>query len=147
MIPLDLTSLMQHAQIGDLVCFFEMPVRPQPKERPRVHGGRGITPQRTRDYENAVATFAHAAMRGKAPTDRPVRVIIHAEQRDRRRADIDNVAKSLLDGISGQRGSKAHAGRVGPVLVDDSQVVELRVRLVRGASTDRVLVLVEEVSP
>lgn len=147
MTPDDLAALASPARIGRLVCLFDAPVRPQPKERPRVHGGRGITPQRTRDYENAVATFAHAAMRGKAPTDRPVRVIIHAEQRDRRRADIDNVAKSLLDGISGQRGSKAHAGRVGPVLVDDSQVVELRVRLVRGASADRVLVLVEEVSP
>lgn len=147
MTPDDLAALASPARIGRLVCLFDAPVRPQPKERPRVYGGRGVTPERTREFEAAIAVYARQAMKGQPPTHEPVRVIILAEQRDRRRADADNVAKSILDGMSSIRASKRHAGRVGPVYLDDAQVHELRVRLVRGADRDRVTVLVEELAP
>lgn len=143
-IPDDLRS---PAVLGEVVCVFTAPIRPQPKERPRVYGGRGITPERTRVFEQAIATCAQAAMKGRPATGGPVRAIILAEQRDRIRSDADNVAKAVLDGISSRRQSKAHMGRIGPVLRDDSQVVELRVRLVRGAERDAVTVLVEELLP
>lgn len=133
-----LHDLTAPAVLGDLVCAFAAPLLPLSKERPRVERGRGRTPQRTRDYEAAVAVVAQAAMRGRPPSSSPVRVIALFEQVDRIRRDIDNQLKALLDGISGSR------TRSGPVLVNDSQVVEVRVRTVRGAPINRITVLVEE---
>ena len=78
-IPGDLRS---PAVLGEVVCAFTAPIRPQPKERPRVYGGRGITPERTRVFEQAIAMCAQAAMKGRTATGEPVRAIILAEQRD-----------------------------------------------------------------
>lgn len=133
-----LTDLTAPAQLGDLVCAFAAPLLPLSKERPRVERGRARTPQRTRDYEAAVALFAGKAMRGKPPTKAPVRVIALLEQVDRRPRDLDNQVKALLDGIAGNR------TRTGPVLVNDAQVVEIRARVERGAPVNRITVLIEE---
>ena len=143
MIPDDLRS---PAVLGEVVCVFTAPIRPQPKERPRVYGGRGITPERTRVFEQAIAMCAQAAMKGRPATGEPVRLIVLAEQMDRRQADLDNIVKAVADGLSSQRSSKDHAGRIGPVIRNDAQVVEIRARLERGAERDAVTVLVEEIA-
>ena len=144
-IPDDLRS---PAVLGEVVCVFTAPIRPQPKERPRVtRRGGAYTPSRTRDFENAIAWAATTAMKGRPATGEPVRLILLAEQVDRRQADLDNIVKAVADGLSSHRSSKNHAGRIGPVIRNDAQVVEIRARLVRGADRDAVTVLVEEIAP
>lgn len=106
---------------------------PVPKGRPRFSLGHVYTPQRTREFESKIREAAKAAMRGRPATDMPVRVSIHAyreipkswSKRKQERArhgeimpsshgmDIDNVYKSVLDGM------------IGTVYTDDCQVVEL----------------------
>ena len=106
---------------------------PVPKGRPRFSLGHVYTPQRTREFEAKVRGAAKAAMRGRPATDMPVRVSIHAyreipkswskNKQERARhgeimpsshgMDIDNVYKSVLDGM------------IGTVYIDDCQVVEL----------------------
>ena len=56
-------DLRAPAVFGDLVCAFTTPIRPQPKERPRVTRRGAYTPSRTRDFENAIAWAATAAMK------------------------------------------------------------------------------------
>ena len=106
---------------------------PVPKGRPRFSLGHVYTPPRTREFEAKVMDAAKAAMRGRPATDMPVRVSIHAymaipkswskSKQERARygeimpsshgMDIDNVYKSVLDGM------------IGTVYTDDCQVVEL----------------------
>lgn len=96
-----------------------VPGRPVPKERPRLEmrGRKAIiyTPERTRDYEKTVGWHAQAVVRGDA-MDCPVAVSIRLYLHGKRRIDVDNCAKSILDGMK------------GVVYVDDNQVVDLRVR-------------------
>jgi Holliday junction resolvase RusA-like endonuclease len=119
---------------GTVAVAFTVPGKPIPKARPRVVKGRTYTPETTADYELAVALKAAEAMRGKDPIATDVAVAFLFERTDRIACDIDNLVKSALDGMSSVRPSKAHMGRNGPVLRNDAQVVELRARLIRGAS-------------
>lgn len=104
--------------------------KPQPKERPRVYNGHGITPTRTKNYEARLAE----AWRAKypEPTAEAVSVGVTfylptptswskkkkelAERcviRPTVRPDIDNLVKIILDGLN------------GVAFLDDKQVVEL----------------------
>lgn len=81
------------AEVGKLkisptifVCF-ELEGAPQGKGRPRFTIIRPrskpmfvstYTPKETVDYENALATVARIAMRGRAPTHQPVALLVHA---------------------------------------------------------------------
>lgn len=132
-----LHELTQTAQIGPLVCAFTLDARPTPKGRPRFSRGRTYTDEKTVAFEQHVTVVARQAMKGKEPTSQLARVIVLFEQADRRRSDLDNCCKAVLDGIAIKGG--------GPVLVNDSQVVEIRARLDRGAPRDRITVLVEEI--
>lgn len=86
---------------------------PVPKGRPRVTRGglRTFTPSRTLRYENAVGMAAKAA--GARVTTEPMRLVCRFYLPDGRQSDIDNLAKSVLDGLN----------RVA--WKDDSQVREL----------------------
>ena len=94
-----------------------IPGRPIPKARPRVFKNRTITPKRTKDYEARIASAVRAAWSGKPiPKDTGVVVCIdfHFKRPQRlnrkkdpqlpipktSRPDIDNLAKSILDGIT-----------------------------------------------
>lgn len=104
--------------------------KPQPKERPRVYKGHGITPTRTKNYEAKVAAEWRAnhpkPLEGdirvelvfympipiswsKAKKERAEREIIRPSVRP----DIDNLVKIILDGLN------------GVAFMDDKQVVEL----------------------
>jgi len=83
-----------------------------------------------------------ACMRGKQLLDQDVALVAMFERTDRIRCDIDNLVKAVTDAIQSTRASKSHMGRIGPVLRDDSQIVDMRVRLVRGASTDGTTVAI-----
>lgn len=114
---------------------FTIPGRPIGKRRPRVtlRGRRAIvyTPKESREYEERVAWEAKAA--GVTILQGPVSVRIVAYIAGRRRADADNLAKSILDGLN------------GVAYEDDSQVVTLEVEVRRGRP-ERAEVEVREVA-
>jgi len=110
---------------------FEIPGRPMPKQRPRVgRYGNIYTPPQTKEYENLVGWVARCA--GCKPAGEPVAVVLDIYVR--RRMDVDNVAKSILDGLT------------GVAYEDDDQVVELLVRKhrVKAAAEERVEIEIRE---
>lgn len=82
-------------------CQFTVLGPPQPKERARrCPSGRHVTPKKTRAYEQLVG---HLASLHKPPSWR-LDLAYHVELRvyfgDARGRDIDNVLKSVLDGLN-----------------------------------------------
>jgi crossover junction endodeoxyribonuclease RusA len=97
------------------VTNFVVPGPPIPKARPRMAlSGHVFTPKRTRDYERAVALCACGAGL-RTPLDGAVSVTLRLFLANRRRCDIDNLTKSVLDGLN------------GIAYADDSQVQILHV--------------------
>lgn len=81
----------------------------------RSFNGRAILSERGRKYRVAVAeqVALQDVARGIV---QPIRVEIEAYRPDRRKRDLDNLLKAILDGL-------AHAG----VYEDDSQIHDLRI--------------------
>lgn len=111
-----------------------IPGRPVPKGRPRL-GMRGkkafvYTPTATKEYEKLVGWVAKCS--GCRPTEGPVSVSLVVFCRGR--MDVDNVAKSVLDGLT------------GVAYEDDDQVVDLRVRKfkVKNKAEERVEIEIRE---
>lgn len=84
---------------------FTVPGPPVPKERARILKRRKYTPDKTKAFEASVAAFAKIAMRdadvemvGKKI---PVALSLEFYMQDGRRRDIDNMAKSVMDGLNG----------------------------------------------
>jgi Holliday junction resolvase RusA-like endonuclease len=116
---------------------FTIPGPPIGKGRPRFStaGGkpRSYTPAVTREYEALIAARAVEAMAGREPLKTPLRVMIEATMsiplswsKTKRQAaldgdvypsrpDVDNIAKTVLDGMN------------GVVYEDDAQVTHLKV--------------------
>jgi crossover junction endodeoxyribonuclease RusA len=90
-----------------------LPYPPSVNHYWRHVGAKVLVSREGRDYRRAVAValFGCGAMTG------PLAVDVLARPPDRRRRDLDNLCKSLLDAMQ-------HAGAYG----DDSQVVDLRLR-------------------
>lgn len=109
--------------------------RPRPKARARVTRNGTYTPERTTAFENAVAWRARAAMGARKPTTAPVSLVCRFEQRTRIRSDLDNLVKSVSDALN------------GVVWADDSQVIDLRAAVTRGAARDCTTVAVFEIPP
>lgn len=117
--------------MGDLV--FEIEGEPVPKGRPRLtRTGRAFTPARTVNYEahvryeatDAVAAWERAHGQRWPTSGESYEVWIDAWMGSHKRADVDNLAKSILDGLSGLKRKSVY----GPVCDDDSDVVALHVR-------------------
>ena len=127
---------------------------PVPKGRPKFRqaGGfvRTYTPGKTVDYENVVREAARAAMGVTDVLETPVGVFLYirlpipasyskkareacirGELHPTKKPDIDNLAKSILDGLN------------GIIYKDDAQIVSLHVKKVY-ASGSGVDVLVKE---
>ncbi len=117
-------------------CSFTVPGVPVPKARARVtmRGGfaRAYTPKKTADYESVVASFARTAARslitGPVSLEIEFRLPIPMSWSKKRKAavlrgeefpvskpDLDNLVKSVKDGMN------------GIVWKDDSQVVVMKV--------------------
>jgi len=80
---------------------FTVPGEPVPKARARIsRSGRPYLPKKTRDYQKKVALCAKAAGVKELYTG-PVLVYVRFYMRNRVRKDVDNMAKSLLDGLNG----------------------------------------------
>jgi Holliday junction resolvase RusA-like endonuclease len=93
---------------------------PVPHARPRLgRGGRVYTPGRSNKYKDLVALLVRAA--APAGRDREATFGISADfyRKTAHRCDLDNLLKSVMDGIT----------RAERVWADDSQVREIRARL------------------
>jgi len=100
-------------------------IKPKVKARPRMtRRGRVFTPKTTLEYERAIAD-AYLGPRFEGPvavdillSKDKVKITIKETDQDTPtlRGDVDNYAKSILDGLN------------GVAYVDDKQVRELRVR-------------------
>jgi crossover junction endodeoxyribonuclease RusA len=111
---------------------FTVSGKPQPKQRARKGvEGRWYTPKPTRDYERSVGMLA-AFQRPKGwPRDASYAVEVVCYMPDNRRRDIDNVAKSVLDGCN------------GILWNDDAQVVRVVVSKEMDKTNPRTVVCVE----
>jgi Holliday junction resolvase RusA-like endonuclease len=89
-------------------------------------GARGAyTPEKTRAAEDALGWTLRAAMKGRAPLDGLIRLDVQFFCKTHRRLDFDNLAKLVGD-----------AGN-GIVWQDDSQIVDGRIKVERGATNPR----------
>src|SRR5688572_6993412 len=105
---------------------FRVPGLPRPQPRPRFNSktGRIYTPDTARRWREAVAWAALAARSGQGPLRGDLEVSLRFTMPDRRKADVDNLAKATLDAM-------VEAG----VMLDDNQVTELRVSKRVGVDT------------
>lgn len=112
--------------------------RPQGKGRPRFVDGHARTPEATRRYERAIAQAARAA--GVSAGAGPVAVAIDVYPPDKRRVDLDNICKAILDGlVSAGAVSGDHWEVVREVLVRVASIDKLRPRVeVRVTTLERV---------
>jgi Holliday junction resolvase RusA-like endonuclease len=97
----------------------DVPGRPVPAPRPRVHAGGAHYPKRYTDAKEDLQRFFLVDLVNRRLRQRyegAVRVdVTFAVDR---RGDVDNLAKTVLDALN------------GVVLVDDRQVVDLHAKLV-----------------
>lgn len=119
------------------VISFVVPGPPVPKGRPRLtRTGHAYTPARTVAFERLVRQCATAAMAGREPVTGRLAVAIDFAVPDRRRSDIDNLAKGVLD-----------AGN-GVLWADDSQIAQLTLRREVDAENPHTTVtVVQEFAP
>ena len=133
---------------------FIVPGQPVPKGRPKfARRGKGVvayTPAKTAAYETLVQHAAGAAMAGRAPTARPVKLVVNlalqvpaswskkrralaiaGEIRATKKPDADNVLKGLKDGCN------------GIVWNDDAQVVCIELWKAYGESPGAVVSVTE----
>lgn len=75
-----------------------IPGKPVPKDRPRINSsGKMYTPVKTKMYEELVASRAREVMPEPLTGNVRVDIKIYGKQI---KSDIDNLAKSILDGLT-----------------------------------------------
>jgi crossover junction endodeoxyribonuclease RusA len=103
-----------------------IPGEPVPKQRPRLgKNGTVYTPKQTRVAEDVIRwmlTSSHVR-----PAEGDVAVFLDFSTSSRRRVDLDNLVKLVLDACNGLAWK------------DDSQVVLINARLERGSHTQRTI--------
>lgn len=106
-------------------------VRPLPKERPRLGKyGNTYTPSKTKTYEELIGLKAKEQI--KNPTLKKCSVFIVFGFKKKTKADIDNLAKAVLDGMN------------GIVYKDDNQIEWLTVVKYENQKNDGVRITVHE---
>lgn len=139
------------------IIHFHIDGTPVPKKRPRFSTRNGFvqsyTVKETRDYEDHVRSIASTAMGSSEPLETPVGVYLymrlpipksHSKKRLEaclsglekpiKKPDIDNLAKSLLDGMN------------GVVFKDDSQIVSLHCTKVYASEAGVDIMVKEELA-
>lgn len=105
---------------------------PQPKQRARAgRGGRFYTPLETRAYEKAIKRVASLTAGSSWGRGGIYRVHVHAVFANNHPRDLDNLVKSVLDGMN------------GVAWHDDRQVFETSARKSVDAANPRTEVRVE----
>jgi len=113
------------------VAYFkiEIQTKPVPKARPRLGAnGRMYTPRETKEFEELIGWCTRSVV--KKPVEKPVKVNIDVYSKTR--ADLDNIAKAILDGLS------------GIAFIDDRQVVDLRIRKLPPADCEKIVISIRE---
>ena len=107
---------------------FTIPGQPRPKQRARGGNGRHYTPEATRQWEETVGWYANNAMSrgGHDILTVPLMLSVIFYREHERKADLDNLVKSIQDGMN------------GIVYEDDKQVVVLNARVLYEQETPRV---------
>lgn len=84
------------------IALFSVVGEPVPKERPRVVKGRTYTPAKTLDAEARIAWAFRADVKGwKVDADSRFGVSMAFWNKTKHRRDIDNLVKTVLDGLNG----------------------------------------------
>lgn len=96
-----------------MYTLFVVPGRPVPKGRPRFARGHAFTPQKTLNYEKSVAEASDFPENWPLDADYAVHLEVYYDSNVH--GDLDNVAKSVLDGLNG----------TGEAWDDDKQVAYL----------------------
>lgn len=112
-----------------------LPMPPSVNSYYRTFRGRMLISAKGREYRNEVAGNMLQCDRSKLPFTGRIRVNIAFYPPDKRRRDLDNLYKGLLDALT-------HAG----VWQDDSQIDDLRiVRMAETEAEGMVFVQVESI--
>jgi len=97
---------------------FRVDGNPLPKQSFRVTKTRGkvygYTDKRVEAWQDTVGWMARDAMRGESPMEGDLEVVIEFTRENRKRVDLDNLSKAVLDAMN------------GIVYRDDQQIVRLR---------------------
>lgn len=100
----------------NMMIQFSIPIEPIPQARPRFGQGRAYEPKRCTAYKAQIKNAGRAAMDGNPPMTGEIHCSIRLYRKykstSRRFGDLDNLLKSILDGLN------------GITFVDDSQVVK-----------------------
>lgn len=119
---------------AEVLIEFTIPGKPVGKERPRMgKNGKFYTPKRTRDFESLirqVAIVARNRVKIYKPLDEPVAVQIIIFHCNNQFGDMDNIIKSILDGMN------------KIIYHDDKQVSEIKCMRITDI-TDRTDVRIE----
>ena len=110
--------------------FIVIPGRPVPKQRPRVgRNGNIYTPRKTKQYEQLIGWKAKEVI--KQPLNGNVSLQIRVYVKRDIFPDLDNIAKSVMDGLN------------NVAYIDDKQVACLVVQRLRGQE-EKVEIEVDE---
>ena len=109
----------------------ELPYPPSTNHYYRNVGPRTIISREGRAYRQRVCAIL--LRRGVKPMARPLAMHVDVHPPDRRRRDLDNCLKSLLDSLE-------HGG----AYKDDSQIVDLHVRKLDPIPGGKAVVSIEE---
>ena len=108
-----------------------IPGRPVPKGRPRFgKSGQVYTPKKTKEYEQLVGWIAKKQI--LSPLDGDIALHIKVYVKNNVYPDIDNIAKSIMDGLN------------KIAFKDDKQVSYLTVQRIRGPE-EKTIVELEEI--
>ena len=83
-----------------MIAFF-VPGTPRPKQSYRAKKGGGYTHPRIKAWQDAVGWAAREHMQGAEPLVGNVQVDLIFHVPDKRKRDLDNLSKAVLDGCNG----------------------------------------------
>lgn len=122
--------------INNPVFIYRLPYPPSINKYWRYVSGRVLISKEGREYREKVKQAVNGAVNGKGLLlSGRLKVEIAAYMPDKRRRDLDNLNKALLDSIT-------HAG----VWVDDSQIDDLKIIRCSDNNGGRVVVSVMEMN-
>lgn len=120
-----------------IVCNFTVPGEPVPKARPRFNfrTGRVYTPDRTVAAEQRIAEHLKVAFPHLQPATGRIKFKAVFYMKGAGRGDWDNYGKLISDALNGK------------AWVDDKQVDQAEVLLIRDSGNPRIDIIVYEFTP